>query len=321
MRSSRSVLQSFGPGRAVAHPESLAAMRSQTSARPARPLAPVKAWILAARPKTLVAAMLPVMLTTALNARGQQIPWTHWAVPLAFAILMQVSVNFHNDLVDGLRGVDGPDRLGPARAVASGWISPQAMRRGVWMTIGLALGMSSLLCEEHPWLIPLAGFCVLGALSYTGGKRPLSDLGLGEVACLLFFGLIVVGGTSFLQTQTIHMGTCVVALCCGSYASALIAINNVRDLASDRRSGKCTLAVRWGETIGRAEVGFWCLLPVAVACLWGGWGSLAALPTSLILFRKLPAWSGAGWNQALALTALTYLLFSCGLVLQWHLIL
>lgn len=275
-----------------------------------------KAWILAARPKTLAAAAIPVALATCCSLRTASPSWVDVVIPLGFALSLQVGTNFHNDLCDGLKGTDGRDRLGPARAVASGWISPEAMRRGVWAAMFLGLFLAMGLALQHIWIAPLAGACVLAALGYTAGEIPLSYRGWGEGLCLLFFGPVAFLGTTLIQGGALDTVAVALSLACGAYATALLVINNVRDLSSDQRSGKRTLAVRFGERFGRIEVVTALALPVVFSVAVGCWASLAALPASLPIFRGATRLHGQQWNQALGLTALSYVCFAVAVSVQ-----
>jgi 1,4-dihydroxy-2-naphthoate octaprenyltransferase len=275
-----------------------------------------KAWVLAARPKTLAAAALPVLLATCCSLRSVTPAWLDVVIPLVFALSLQVGTNFHNDLCDGIKGTDGSGRLGPARAVASGWISPVAMRRGVWAAMLLGLVVAMGLTLQHIWIAPLAGACVLAALGYTAGEVPLSYRGWGEALCLLFFGPVAFLGTTLIQGGALDSVAVALSLACGAYATALLVINNVRDLPSDLRSGKRTLAVRFGERFGRVEVVAALMLPLLLGLAVGCWASLAALPASLPIFRRATRLHGQQWNQALGLAALSYLLFAVAIAVQ-----
>lgn len=233
-----------------------------------------KAWMLAARPKTLTGAIIPVMLAGSLafhdgafqsndlvettgaysNATvGLRI--SLWVCCLLFACLMQVAANFINDLYDYLKGTDREDRLGPERACAQGWITPNAMKLGIAVVIILAcaVGLTAVLLSYKylPWsgweFVLLGALCVMFAFLYT---TRLSYLGWGDVLVLVFFGFVPVCGTYYLLMLTVTPLCVLVSLASGLAIDALLMINNYRDRNEDRISGKRTLVVRYGEKFG-----------------------------------------------------------------------
>lgn len=216
----------------------------------------LRAWLLAARPKTLTAALTPVLVGTALAlADGCFRAWPV-LLCLLFACGMQVAANFINDLYDYRKGTDREDRLGPERACAQGWITPKAMLRGICVTtlLSCAVGCGLLYTgrNELLWggweLVMLGGACVLFAILYT---TLLSYYGWGDLLVVLCFGLIPVGGVYYVQAYTLTTDALVAGLACGLAGDALLVINNYRDREQDRLSGKLTLVVRLGEPFGR----------------------------------------------------------------------
>jgi 1,4-dihydroxy-2-naphthoate octaprenyltransferase len=210
-----------------------------------------KAWILAARPKTLTGACIPVITASALAAADGVFHPRQALLCLLFASLMQVAANFINDLFDFLKGSDRSDRLGPERACAQGWISPKAMRTGIGVTLVVAcmLGLLLLIGTPHPWLLILIGAtCVVFAFLYT---TLLSYRGMGDVLVWLFFGIVPVLGTYYVQAVSITTDAVIVALICGMLIDTLLVLNNYRDRETDRRDHKCTLVVLLGERFGR----------------------------------------------------------------------
>ena len=215
----------------------------------------LQAWVLAARPKTLTGAVIPVLVGTSLALADG----TFRAVPalccFLFACGMQVVANFINDLYDFLKGTDRADRLGPERACAQGWITPRAMRRGIIVAIvcsclaGLALLFQA---ADLPWrggeLVLLGALCVLFAFLYT---TKLSYLGWGDVLVLCFFGLVPVGGTYYVQAHQLTADALVAGVVCGLLIDTLLVVNNFRDREQDALSGKRTVVVRWGATFGQ----------------------------------------------------------------------
>ena len=214
-----------------------------------------QAWVLAARPKTLTGAVIPVMVGTSLALADD----TFRAVPalccFLFACGMQIVANFINDLYDFLKGTDREDRLGPERACAQGWITPKAMRRGILVAIACSClaGLGLLLqAADLPWrgveLLLLGALCVLFAFLYT---TKLSYLGWGDVLVLCFFGLVPVGGTYYVQAHQLTADALVAGVVCGLLIDTLLVVNNYRDREQDALSGKRTIVVRWGTTFGQ----------------------------------------------------------------------
>jgi len=216
----------------------------------------IHAWILAARPKTLTGAVIPILIATSLALADKAFKPLPALLCLLFACGMQVAANFINDLYDYLKGTDREDRLGPERACAQGWITPEDMKRG----IGFAIFLSSLAgfgllyaCRGqlpyHGWeLIVLGILCILFAFLYT---TKLSYHGWGDMLVLVFFGFIPVGGTYYVQACKITTDVIIASLVCGLVIDTLLVVNNYRDREQDALSGKRTLIVRLGEPFGR----------------------------------------------------------------------
>ena len=190
----------------------------------------LQAWILAARPKTLTGAITPVMIGTALAAMDGRFHWLPALICCLFASLMQIAANFINDLFDFLKGTDREDRLGPERACAQGWISPQAMKTGIIITVALACLIGCTLLFFAGWELIIVGvLCVLFAFLYTTGPYPLS----------------------YVQALTWTPDVTIASLICGLLIDTLLVVNNYRDREADARSGKRTVIVRFGEKFGR----------------------------------------------------------------------
>lgn len=271
----------------------------------------LRPWLMATRPKTLPASLAPVAVGTALAA-GQG-PWRlDLALGcLAGSLLLQIGCNFANDAGDTLRGADTPDRLGPPRAVASGLVSARAMLVGAALVLLAAAGVGAWLASQSGWQLWILGVVsVLASLAYTLGPAPLAYVGLGDLFVLIFFGLAAVLGSAWVQHPAMPPWPWLaVAGAVGLQATALIAINNLRDIPTDERTGKRTLAVRLGDRATRvyhlalhlgaaaayAAAGFW---PVALAAGLGG--ALLAL----LVWRS----SGRALNRCLGLAALLQLL-------------
>lgn len=230
-----------------------------------------KAWFLAARPKTLTGAMIPVFLGGAMAYREGARQWELWVCCLLFACLMQVVANFINDYFDFRKGTDRDDRLGPERACAQGWITPEAMKKGIAVTIILAclVGLLAVAMsyQQLPWkgveFVLLGAVCVVFAFLYT---TRLSYLGWGDLLVLIFFGLVPVCGTYYLLTLHITLNAILLSIIAGIAIDALLMINNYRDRDQDRISGKRTIVVRFGEKCGRYA---YLLIGVVVTLLIG----------------------------------------------------
>ncbi len=219
-----------------------------------------KAWILAARPKTLAAAVVPVLVGSALSiylSDATVFDWRKFAICFLFASLMQIAANLINDLFDFLKGSDGKDRLGPERAMAQGWITKKAMLIGIAIVVGLAavcgLCMLPIIAEEQVWtMLGVGVFCIFFAYFYTSGPFPLSYNGLGDVAVVGFFGVVATCFTCYCQLPYCFSDPrCVVAgIATGLAINALLVVNNYRDRETDAKDGKRTLIVKLGEKFG-----------------------------------------------------------------------
>jgi 1,4-dihydroxy-2-naphthoate octaprenyltransferase len=269
------------------------------------------AWWLALRPRTLPAALAPIAAGTgAAAAEGRARPGLALAC-LATAVLLQVAANLANDLYDHERGADTHERLGPPRAAALGLLSPAALRAGLAAALLAAAACGLLLVAAGGWPIAAAGALALGAAwGYTGGPWPLAYHGLGDAAVFVFFGIVGVGGAHFVQAGVPSPLALAAALPVGLLATAILAVNNLRDRAGDARAGKRTLAVRLGERASRAYGVALLALPFALLPLAAGLGHAGAL---LPLGLAPSAWrlacgiggglDGAALNGALAATA------------------
>ena len=211
-------------------------------------MSPLKAWFLAARPKTLSAALIPVAVATALAYANGVAQWTPALLCALFAMLMQVASNFINDLYDYKKGTDSEDRLGPKRACAQGWISPKAMRNGIILTLVTACSVGAcLLLYGGWWLVALGASCVIFAFLYT---TLMSYHGLGDLLVWIFFGFVPVIGTYYVQAGTLTTDVWWLSAACGLCVDTLLVLNNYRDRETDRRSGKRTIVVLFGERFG-----------------------------------------------------------------------
>lgn len=252
----------------------------------------MKHWIAGARPRTLPAALAPVAVGTGVAA--PDVDLFRALLALAVALLLQIGVNFANDYSDGVRGTD-QTRVGPARLVASGIATPAAVKRAAFAMFFLAALCGFVLAlQTSLWLILIGLASILAAWFYTGGKNPYGYLGYGELFVFVFFGLVAVIGTAYVQTEEISLLALLASIPVGMLACALLVINNLRDRANDAVAGKRTLAVRIGDRSTRALFVVLLLMPfvLAVATLplrpWS-WLALLGLPLAIYTARYVAA--------------------------------
>src|SRR3954466_8412698 len=201
------------------------------------------AWLHGARPRTLPAAVSPVLAGTGVAVYDDAAVWWKALLALVVALALQVAVNYANDYSDGVRGTDA-DRVGPMRLVGSGTATPGAVKRAAFLAFGVAAVAGLVLAATTAWWLALVGLlCVLAAWFYTGGSRPYGYLGLGEVMVFCFFGLVAVMGTAYVQVETWQISALYAAVGIGGLACAILVANNLRDIPTDRVAGKMTLAV------------------------------------------------------------------------------
>lgn len=297
-----------------------------------------KALFLTARPKTLAAALVPILVATALyyalqvRRMGEQ-PATvaYWISFLAAlsATFIQIGTNFINDALDFYKGADSHTRLGDARASQSGWFSPKQVMGVGFLSLALALVCGIPLVVAGGWPIFWVGvISLVMAYGYTGGPWPLAYVGLGDLFVILFFGLIAVGGVFYLHARELPLAAVIAGLQVGLLATVLIAINNLRDLEEDKKVGKKTLAVRLGPKLGRVEVFFLVVCAYGLGVFWAYtlspwafWLPLLALPLAINLIRTLfNSGASRAYNKLLAKAALLHMAFgallSVGLVIS-----
>jgi 1,4-dihydroxy-2-naphthoate octaprenyltransferase len=276
-------------------------------------------WLMAARPRTLPAAVAPVLVGTALAAtQGTFRPLTFVAA-LVGALFIQIGTNLSNDYSDARRGADTEDRLGPVRVTAGGLVPPRQVLVATWIAFGLAVLAGSYLIATAGWELLLVGAAsILAGVLYTGGPRPYGYEGLGEVFVFLFFGVVAVAGSYYAQVKQLEWEAFVLAIPVGLIAAAILVVNNTRDLETDRRAGKRTLAVRLGRE--RSRTLFAGMLAVAFLVAPVPWvlGSLsawlllcwAASPLAAEVVRIVRTHTdGPSLNGALARTGMLQLVF------------
>jgi 1,4-dihydroxy-2-naphthoate octaprenyltransferase len=281
----------------------------------------VAGWIAASRPRTLPAAVAPVAVGTACAHAAGGVAWGPALAALGGALAIQIGANFANDAFDGERGVDGPGRLGPTRAVGAGLVTPGAMKRAMALAFLVAMGFGVYLTAVVGWPVVAIGLAsIAAAIAYTGGPWPLGYHGLGDVFVMVFFGGVAVCGTAFVQRGEVPCLALLAAVPVGALATAILVVNNLRDRAGDARAGKRTLVVRLGRRgaiveyaalLAAAE-----LAAVAIAmALRSGW-PLVALATAPLAAGRVAAVArtdGAALNPLLGATAQLLVLHSAAL--------
>ncbi|MFB6137499.1 MAG: 1,4-dihydroxy-2-naphthoate polyprenyltransferase [Halobacteriaceae archaeon] len=299
-----------------------------------------RAWLVAARPQTLPAAASPVLVGTGLAVHHDVAAPLPALVALLGAALIQVGTNFANDYFDAVKGADDPDRAGFTRATASGLLSPSAVRRAAALTFGLAVCSGTYLVYLGGLPILVVGLSsVVAGVAYTGGPYPLGYHGLGDVFVFVFFGLVAVAGTYYVQAVaaataavpapaaafplappagTVPPSAVLAGVPVGALATAILVVNNVRDRESDAAAGKRTLAVRLGDRASRLQYVALLAVAYAVPCwyaLAGGYGlaalaPLLTLPGAAVVTRTVRTAEGAALNRALENTGKLLLAFS-----------
>ena len=244
-------------------------------------------WLMAARPRTLPAAVAPVLVGTALAATEGTFKVLTFLAALIGALFIQVGTNLSNDYSDARRGADTEDRLGPVRVTAGGLVPPRQVLRATYVAFAVAVLAGVYLIATAGWELLLVGAAsILAGVLYTGGPRPYGYEGLGEVFVFLFFGVVAVAGSYFAQVESLEWEALVLAVPVGLLASAILVVNNVRDLETDRRAGKRTLAVRLGREGARGLFVGMVVLAFVTAPLPWAFGSLS--PWLFLSWLALP---------------------------------
>jgi 1,4-dihydroxy-2-naphthoate octaprenyltransferase len=226
-------------------------------------------WIAGARPRTLPAAIAPVLVATALaGSNSKVIPAL---LALSVSLALQVGVNYANDYSDGIRGTDN-ERVGPLRITASGLASPQAVRNAAFISFGIAAIAGLILAAMTSWwLIAVGALAIAAAWGYTGGKNPYGYLGLGEIFVFIFFGLVATMGSYYVQVEDLTLNSFLIAVPMGSLSCSILVVNNIRDRALDAIAGKKTLAVRVGDKSARYGFLFLLVLAFLTPLALGSW--------------------------------------------------
>ena len=286
----------------------------------------MKNWLLAIRIKTLTAAISPVIIGSALAYHDGSFKGVIFIIILIASILIQIGANIANDVYDFEKGSDRFDRLGPIRVTQAGLISPRKMKHGMGIVFSLAICFGALLVNEGGWPIVYIGLAsIVAGIAYTGGPYPLGYHGWGDVFVFIFFGLIAVPGTYYLHLGYITKLSIYVGVAMGMLSSALLLVNNIRDIDTDQLSGKKTLAVRIGKNASRVQYMVLILLPFALPIyFWWSYNKMSLLillflfPYSIHLIKKIYFLKGAKLNNLLENTShfiiMYTLLFSIGLI-------
>lgn len=214
----------------------------------------VSLWWEAARPRTLPAAIAPVLVASALAWRNQGFDGIAATICLGFALLIQIGTNYANDYFDFKKGADTAERVGPRRAVAAGLIKPAAMKRAMVVVFASAFGLGLTLLHWGGWPLLIIGITSIACgVLYTGGPYPLAYHGWGDVFVFLFFGLVAVGATYFVQTGNLTVEAWALGAGMGALSTNILVVNNYRDVETDRKANKRTLVVRFGRTFARRQ--------------------------------------------------------------------
>ena len=291
-------------------------------------LSPLQVWLLAIRPKTLPAAAASAIVGAAVAYHEGLFRWGPALACLLAALLLQIGANLANDVFDYFRGADTHARLGPLRVTQAGLLKPGQVLMGMWVVFGLAAMLGFYLFTQAGWPVLVIGVaCIAAAIAYTGGPFPFGYFGLGDLVVFVFFGPVAVCGTYFVQAGQVSPLAVWSSFPMGFLITAILVVNNLRDIDTDRSVGKKTLAVRLGEIGTRREYLLCLIFAYLVPLLMGisglgYWILLAWLSLPMAASQTRLVWTQAGrpLNQALAgtgrLTLIYALLFSVGLILS-----
>lgn len=288
----------------------------------------IKFWILAARPKTLPAAFVPVIVGSSLAFAEGKLELLSSLVALCCALLIQIGTNFTNDLYDYLKGADTEKRIGPKRALSAGWVTPSQMKFAIILTFLLCFALGLYLVSKAGIIILIIGLLSITAgLAYTAGPFPLAYNGLGDLFVLLFFGFVGTMGTYYVHTNSLSVVAALASVPVGALITNILVVNNYRDIEQDRMAGKFTLVVLMGKTFARYEYLFLIiasfLVPLIIIINYGGsfWLFLPylSLPFAYKLVVMMFNLEGEKLNKTLELSAkfsaLFGFLFALGFIL------
>jgi 1,4-dihydroxy-2-naphthoate octaprenyltransferase len=279
----------------------------------------LRIWLLAARPATLPAAIVPVLVGSAAGLHGlHQIHERVLFPTLLAALLIQIGTNFANDVFDFRRGADTAERLGPLRVTQGGLVTPRRVLIATYVTFGLALLIGLYLVSIGGWPILVIGIlCLVAGVTYTGGPWPFGYHGLGDLVCFVFFGVLAVLGSAYLQRLEITPLDIWASIPVGCLVTAILIVNNLRDIDTDRQVGKMTLAVRLGrrgtrlEYIALVAIAYLVVVYLGLSGTVGAWWwlPLLSLPLAIWLVRFVSRAEGRPLNQALKRTGQLHLVF------------
>lgn len=288
----------------------------------------VESWLLASRPKTLPAAVMPVFVGTAIAIQDGAFFAPAAIVALICSILIQVGTNFINDLYDFLKGSDKKERLGPTRVLASGFITPNEMKIGIAVVFGSAFLLGLYLVYLSDWLIFIIGILsLIAGYAYTAGPYPLAYNGLGDIFVFIFFGFVGTIGTYYIQTLEITTFVFWASIPVGALITNILVVNNYRDIEEDKVAGKRTLAVMYGGRFSRVQYLVFMIVSYAILLVvyftfkqsLYVFLPLLTLPIAIKLIKMIFNITGKELNETLALTAklsaLYGLLFAVGILL------
>ncbi len=281
----------------------------------------VKVWIEASRPKTLAAAIVPIVIGSAEAYRVGSFEWFPVLICLAFALLVQIGTNMANDYYDFLKGADTEERVGPERMVSSGLIVPKQMLVVTIAIFALAFLVGLNLVAYRGWEMLVVGvISILFGFAYTGGPYPLAYHGLGDVFVVLFFGLVATGGTFYVLTGQLVAEPLLIGGSVGLLANNILVINNYRDQETDEQANKRTLIVRWGRSFGILQYGAQLLGAATLLVIYVGRTQnflalipLVLLPIGLSIWSRLPRSEGSDLNALLGQSARFLLLYGLAL--------
>lgn len=288
----------------------------------------VDAWIIASRPRTLLAAVVPIVVGTSIAIYTRSFHPVAAFIALCCSILIQVGTNFVNDLYDFLRGTDKKERPGPQRAIASGILTHREMNIGIYLTFGLSFILGMFLVYICGWFVFTIGVVsILAGIAYTAGPFPLAYHGLGDIAVFIFFGFVGTIGTYYVQTQEITPLIFWASIPVGALITNILVVNNYRDREDDRLNGKNTLAVILGKSFAKLQYVFFMLISYSILfVVYFTYKSslivflpLLSLPIAIKLIKMIYTLEGHELNKTLELTAklsaIYGLLFAAGILL------
>lgn len=252
----------------------------------------LNAIFLASRPKTWIAGISPVLIGAALALKKTPLSPSLFFASLFFSLFIQIGTNFANDYFDFVNGVDNDKRIGPARAVAKGWLPPETMFRSALVLFAAAFAVSiPLMMACGIWSFVFVASSIAFGVLYTGGKKPLGYIGLGDILVLAYFGPVAVLGTYFVQFRALSFDIGMLSLAPGLLSAAILVANNLRDEWTDRDAGKRTLVVRFGRRFGRVEYAVALAAASSIPLFFGYYFSLFTLAASVPLIRKARSYS------------------------------